>query len=685
MVSSTKLVSAADIEGATPDLGSGFDLEIYRTIVDGMQQGVLVYDEHKVLMANERLSELLDCPPELIVPGASLDAFIEFGAARGDYSASVGLTLQTMRMRIATGKDYTTERNLPDGRRVRIDVRNRAKFGIGTYTDVTQARKQSALIETTIGTMPQGLLVCDATNIVASNLRIAELTGVAPQIADVGQPWRAVFNRLKGFETCNAGDQFVSKAARAFEDEASFSHELTLDERTLLFQCHFKHSMLFMTVSDVSEARARERLLEQRELEVRKLADTDGLTGLANRRSFDAELARRFEEHKTHRPSKYVVLLLIDLDRFKVVNDTHGHGVGDALLQELSSRFSSMVGRDHMLARIGGDEFAAILYGDTKYEIEETARRICDAAARPVSAGDVRIQIGASVGLAYRLADMADADELLTAADLALYDAKERGRGKVRVYAPRLGERAQQRYTIESDLKRALQKHEFVLHYQVQRSLATDEPIGYEALIRWQHPENGLIPPGEFIPVAEDTGLIVDMGRWALLRAASDIAERDNHSRVSVNVSPIQFEKGDLVADVEIALAKSGLSPDRLEIEVTEDLLIKDTRNTFEVLSRLRDIGVGISLDDFGAGYSSLAYLTRFPFTKLKIDRMFIDEMMKDESTKTLVKTMLLLASSLNLKVTAEGVETKDQLELLRRENCDEVQGFLLGRPSPIS
>ena len=542
------------------------DDEIYRVIVDRMEQGVLVYDGTRVLGANSRLSEILECPPELVTPGASLEAYIQFGASRGDYADSVGLTLQSMRMHIAAGKDYIVERRLPNGRTIRIDCRNNGGFGVGTYTDVTVA------------------------------------------------------------------------------------HE-------------------------------RELLLQEKEQEVRKLSETDGLTGLANRRSLDNMLNQKFELHCKKFNCNFLAVILIDLDRFKCINDTYGHGYGDALLQELSKRFTSLVSETGLMSRIGGDEFAAVVEAATKSEIEEIAANLCDATYRVVDVEGTKLKVESSIGLAFLSDEMKDSDELLTAADLALYEAKRTAKGTVCSYEPLLREKANKRFAIEQDLQFALKNDEFVLYYQVQRDLKTNEDVGYEALMRWQHPERGLVSPADFITIAEETGAIVDMGRWALHQAATDIMEFDSTSRVSVNVSPAQFVKSNIAQDVRQVLSKTGLPPSRLEIEITETLLIEDTDNTLKALNELREIGISISLDDFGTGYSSLAYLTQFPFTKLKIDRSFIDGMMEDGPSRALIDSILVLASSLNLKVTAEGVETQEQLDILKKSNCDEAQGYLLGKP----
>lgn len=555
-------------KSSTPvDLNS--DLEIYRKIVDRMEQGVLVYDGQHVLAANSQLSKLLDCPPELVAPGASLEDYIAFGAARGDYTASIGLTLQSMRMHIAAGKDYVVERSLPNGRTLRIDCRNEGHFGVGTYTDIT-------------------------------------------------------------------------------------------------------------------EAKAREQELKEREAEVRKLAETDGLTGLGNRRSFDAQLSKKFGLLRHANSNNTLALILIDLDRFKSVNDTYGHAMGDELLQEIARRFESLVPKGSVIARIGGDEFATIVEARRPKDVQVIAENLSVAARQPVVAESIHLSVGASMGIAMASSEINSANKMLVAADLALYHAKAHGRGAVKSYQTSLGEEANKRCTIERDLQSVLPKKELELHYQVQRDLQTDTDIGFEALMRWQHPKLGLLSPGEFIQIAEETSAIVEMGQWALLQATKDIAKLDPVSHVAVNVSPVQFMKSNLIYDVEKALSESGLEAERLEIEVTEDLLLEDTDQTLGLLKKLRDLGVGISLDDFGSGYSSLGYLTRFPFTKLKIDRNFVDGMTKDRASQVLINSILVLAASLDLRVTAEGVERDEQLEMLKLSNCDEAQGFLLGMPLPF-
>ena len=431
--------------------------------------------------------------------------------------------------------------------------------------------------------------------------------------------------------------------------------------------------------------------LRRSEAHVRHLAENDGLTGITNRRAFDEEVDRRIAMMGEDTP--LLALLMIDLDRFKPVNDTYGHAMGDALLKALAARFIGAVRtndervsrcRSDVVARIGGDEFAAVCWVETEAGAHRFAERLRELATRPFTIDDIEVSVGASIGLAIGPRDGTTGEELRQAADIALYAAKDEGRGRTVGFEARMAERTKARLQLENDLREALRREQILLHYQVQHDLKAGGAVGYEALMRWRHPERGMISPAEFIPIAEETGLIVPLGRWALERAACDFAGFDTTTRVSVNVSPIQFSKSDIVADVARALECSGLDPSRLEIEVTEEVLIEDTDAMLDALSRLKALGVTLSLDDFGSGYSSLAYLTRFPFNKIKIDRSFIDRMASDDRSHALVRSILALASSLGLKVTAEGVETHGQLVTLTTGRCDEAQGYLLGRPVPF-
>jgi diguanylate cyclase (GGDEF)-like protein/PAS domain S-box-containing protein len=413
----------------------------------------------------------------------------------------------------------------------------------------------------------------------------------------------------------------------------------------------------------------------------RYMAFHDALTGLPNR----ALLKERIEQallRKVHR----CALLYIDLDRFKEVNDTHGHPVGDELIRQFADRLTAIVRASDTVARLGGDEFA-ILLADTTDELHasEVCLRTLIAASQAFELTGVQVLIGASIGMAFA----GDGDfgqiELQRRADVALYEAKSHGRGCSRTFTAELDVSIRHRQRLEADLREALRTGAGLeLHYQPLAGMASGRIEGFEALARWQHPSEGLIMPDEFIPIAEASGLIVKLGEWVLTQACADALEWDPPLGLSVNVSPVQFAYGDLAATIERVLKKSGLDPARLELEITEGVLIRDAPRGLALLSRIRALGVQIVLDDFGTGYSSLSYFRQFPFDKVKIDRSFIAEMLDSTHARSIVEAIISLGRGLNLKVVAEGVETQEQLALLQAQGCTQAQGYYISRPQPI-
>ena len=475
----------------------------------------------------------------------------------------------------------------------------------------------------------------------------------------------AALTALAGMQYARLGTEaLIAPSASLFRVQAGFVTP------TLMWAlAFFVAATALVAIADWRHGRDQHRSASR----IRDLAARDALTGLLNRRAFDHRIDAGAEGSRRS-------LMMIDLDRFKAVNDAYGHAAGDCLLRTLAGRFEAEIAGRGDLARLGGDEFAALVGGNPD-SIRRLGERLRQAASVPVVHDRLSLDVGASVGIAPR-PPSGDPEEWRRNADLALYAAKHEGRDRVVVFSEEMGRDADERLRFRRDLRAALSEHQFLLHYQAQQDLRSGRTIGYEALLRWNHPERGLVPPNLFIPLAEETGLIAPVGRWVLERAARDFADLADDLRVSVNVSPVQIETSDIVEDVRIALRQSGLAPHRLELEVTESALMKDTEGTRKVLEALRGLGVGLSLDDFGTGYASLATLTRFPFSKLKIDRAFVDAMGTDDRSRALVRSILAMAASLSLRVTAEGVETHGQLLALAQGACDEAQGFLLGRPA---
>ena len=419
------------------------------------------------------------------------------------------------------------------------------------------------------------------------------------------------------------------------------------------------------------------RKIEERERRITQLAFNDVLTGLPNRTMFQQQLDHVF---RTSKQSAFA-LHCLDLDQFKVINDTLGHPAGDQLLVETGRRLTEAA-RGQFVARLGGDEFVVLqLLDGGRHEIDRLAHRLVGAIGQPLSIDGNEIAPSTSVGIAIAPADGADGGTLLKNADLALYRAKESGRGEIAFFEQSLNERAQARRQLESDLRLAIDRGEFELYYQPLFHLENNRICSFEALLRWNHPRRGLVLPGDFIGIAEETGLIVPIGAWALREACREAATWSDDIRIAVNASSVQFHRGGFERTVLQALAASGLQPARLEIEITESIFLEGSETTLKLLHSLRGLGVRIALDDFGTGYSSLSYLQSFPFDKLKIDRSFIQNLLTRPGASAIVRAIAELADALGIETTAEGVEETAQLAELRSQGCSSVQGFLFAHP----
>jgi diguanylate cyclase (GGDEF)-like protein len=436
--------------------------------------------------------------------------------------------------------------------------------------------------------------------------------------------------------------------------------------------------ILLAAMLGLRQIRASERLAAQ----ARNLARYDVLTGLPNRLLFQEKLDATLGELE-QQPNGFAVLLF-DLNGFKDVNDTFGQGVGDELLRAVSARLGDCVGEDSFVARLGADEFAIIQSDVTcRYRTTALAKRVLDLACAPYDLDSGRISIAASIGAVFAPADGVGRNVLMKNADLALWHAKADGRRTVRVFEPAMADRFTARQTLERDLRGACERQELELHYQPVVSLRSDDIVGFEALLRWRHPERGLVSPAEFVPIAEETGLIGALGHWILQEACRQAATWPAPLKVSVNLSPIQFKIRDVGQDIADALASSGLAPERLELEITESVRVDEDSPTKATLKQIRDLGVTIALDDFGTGYSSLSYLRSFPFDRIKIDRSFVAGMHLGPDCAAIVDATLTLAHKLGISVTAEGVETLQQRDSLRQQGCSEIQGYLISRALP--
>lgn len=429
-----------------------------------------------------------------------------------------------------------------------------------------------------------------------------------------------------------------------------------------------------------------EDITEQRRVQERVayMAHHDGLTDLANRAHLNERLTAALRDE---RERDDLAVLCLDLDRFKEINDALGHASGDELLKGVAKRLSSCIRERDLVARLGGDEFAILqIGGEQPRDATVLASRLLELIGNPFEIGGQQMAVGASIGIAVAPSDGTEVNQLLRNADLALYRSKSDGRGTYRFFEPEMDRRAQARRQLEADLRNALQNGEFELYFQPLVNLERDEIGGFEALLRWSHPERGQILPGEFIPLAEETGLIVPIGAWVLRQACAEAAKWPDDLKIAVNVSAVQFKGAGLAALIISALAAAGLRADRLEIEITESVMLQDPDAAFAILTRLHDLGIRIALDDFGTGYSSLSNLRKFPFDRIKIDRSFVADLSAaNVDAIAVVRSVAQLGVSLGMATTAEGVETKDQLDLVRSEGCTDIQGYYISRPIPAS
>jgi diguanylate cyclase (GGDEF)-like protein len=406
------------------------------------------------------------------------------------------------------------------------------------------------------------------------------------------------------------------------------------------------------------------------------------LTGLPNRTQFGKRLEDALDWVGR---GQQLAVLFLDLDHFKTVNDTLGHFIGDELLKAIAERLRGCIRDGDLVGRLGGDEFAIVQTGIARTEdVSALALRIQEAVTEPYDLGGIQTVADVSIGIALAPGDAADAAELMKRADMALYQAKSEGRSRYRFFEPAMDAAMKARRKLDTELREALVNDEFELIYQPVVDLHSGEVAGVEALLRWHHPSSGLIGPDEFISIAEESGLIIPIGEWVIRRACSDAARWPDHIRVAVNLSPVQFRSPLLTMTIVNALSESALLASRLELEITEDVLLKDNSETLATLEHLRGLGIGIVMDDFGKGYSSLNYLRRFPFDKVKIDRSFITDIAAGhDGSCAIVQAVVGLAASLKLSATAEGVETQEQLDFVRAAGCAQYQGYLFSKPKP--
>lgn len=508
--------------------------------------------------------------------------------------------------------------------------------------------------------------------LIVSNARYAEIYGIHPELVRPSTPFRKILESRVAAGQFSVGDPeaYIRERIAAVEEaRSSVKVQQLTDGRSIAISHRpLEGGGWVATHDDITEIR-------RIEAQIAHMAHHDALTDLPNRVRFREELESAIERA---RRGDNLWILCLDLDHFKAVNDTLGHPVGDALLQVVAERLTAATRKCDIVARLGGDEFA-VLQGGIKdaARAQALAERIIESLSAPYDIDGHHVVVSASIGIAVAPTDSEDADQLLKLADMALYRAKTEGRSTLRFFEPEMDTTIQARRALELDLRKALANGEFELHYQPQINIASGRITGFEALLRWHQPERGEMQPNDFIPLAEEIGLIGQIGAWVLKEACREAATWPEDINLAVNLSPAQFIGRELVLDVMAAIGQSGLAPGRLELEITETVMLQDTGATLTTLHALRELGVRISMDDFGTGYSSLSFLRRFPFDKIKIDQSFIRDLPVEKDSLAIVKAVVGLGSSLGIPTTAEGVETAEQFARLRDHGCIEVQGYL--------
>ena len=669
--------------------------------LENMSQGLAMFDaEQRLIVCNRRYAEMYGLTPDQVQPGTTVRQIFQYRLTNGYYQIR-----DTEGFIDSWAKDFgevsSRIQELANGRIVSVSRRRTANGGrVVTHEDITEREQlnarmeqqnvllkeheeklqtQNVVLDAALNNMVQGLAMFDAEErLVICNKRYAEMYGLTSEQAKPGTSLQSIieYRIARGeFPGKTAEELMRSMRKRLGANKtADYVSKLGDGRHIAVAVQPMAAGGTVTTHYDITAQRRTEAKIEH-------MALHDTLTGLPNRVLLNERIEQALARVKR---DEIVAVHLLDLDNFKTVNDTLGHAAGDKLLKQVADRLRTVVRDTDTIARMGGDEFAIVQVAIAQPgDATALAYRAIECVGQPYKIDGREMVIGTSVGIAVGPADGANADQLMRNADLALYRAKGDGRRTYRFFEAEMDAQMQIRRALEDDLRKALPAGEFELHYQPVIDLKSNDISGFEALIRWGHPENGLVHPATFISLAEEIGFIVPLGEWAIRQACAAAAQWPGNLKVAVNLSPVQFRGPGLVEVVVGALAASGLPAERLELEITENILLDDSEATLATLYQLRALGVRIALDDFGTGYASLSYLQSFPFDKIKIDRSFVKDIAEGVGSRNIVRAVTAMATGLGMTTTAEGVETREQLEMVRAEGCTEMQGYLYSKPLP--
>jgi diguanylate cyclase (GGDEF)-like protein/PAS domain S-box-containing protein len=661
------------------------------TALNNMSQGLNLFDaSNRLVVCNQRYLEMYRLSADVVRPGCTVQDMLKARIANGTFfDVDPGKYTSDLLAAMQRREPTSSTLEMTDGRIIAV-ISQPTPDGSGwvvTHEDVTERRQAEqerdhsrAFATTVIENVPVTIVVKDAVKLRYRLInRAGEQYFGVPRESMIGKTAEEVFSKdVAAMIEQHDRELLKSHKAQYYEEHPvttpAGDHRIITTARMPILDSSGAVQYLLTVVDD----RTHRKRAEAR---IARLEHHDSLTGLPNRAAFNACIDATMEAAAKEASS--FALMCLDLDRFKEVNDVFGHAAGDEFLRQISQHLQSAVG-GAFLARTAGDEFVVIATDiNQSGAIEAMSNRLLAAVDRDISVNGHSLRAGLSIGIAIFPADGGDVTTLIANADAALYRAKEDGRGTFHFFKADMDQQLRERRLLQQELRSAIERNELTLHYQPQARI-TGQIIGFEALARWQHPQRGMVPPSTFIPLAEESGLIVSMGEWIMREACRQAASWPNRLQVAINLSPVQFRHGDLPGLVHSVLLETGLAPSRLELEITEGVLIGDFSRAVSILRRLKTLGVRIAMDDFGTGYSSLSYLQAFPLDKIKIDQAFISNLERNPQSVAIIRAVIGLARGLKLPVLAEGVETNEQLAFLLRESCDEIQGFLVGRPLPI-